>query len=251
MDGESDSDDEEKIGGMFNVVASKQADLHSDKENRNAVECCFFEEYGAETRDWSVEENKNLIKDCFVTGKWRESEDAQELLRLDDMSDNDSEIYGDFEDLETGEKHKGKETIAQDASSDDEKTDGGNDKTTADGADQSRKRKMTRVEESNLTKTELMAKKMKLKAQFDAAYDNKDEGRITGDHAYYEEIKAAADRQTELNKKEFENLTPPNIENSNLPLSSGLNVGSFLSQFTCRSRVRRSSILYEADRTLL
>lgn len=188
---------------MFNVVASKQADLHSDKENRNSVESCFFEEYGAENRDWGIDENKNLIKDCFVTGKWRESEDAQELLRLDEMSDDDSEVYGDFEDLETGEKHKGKQTVADD--DDDDKMGAENDKT-ADAGDQSRKRKMTRVEESNLTKTELMAKKMKLKAQFDAAYDNKDDGRIKGDHQYYEEIKSAADRQTELNKKEFENL---------------------------------------------
>lgn len=188
---------------MFNVIASKQADLHSDKENRNAFETSFFEEYGAETRDWGLDDNKDLIKNCFVTGKWRESEDAQELLRLDDLSDDDSEIYGDFEDLETGKKHKGKEAVTVEAS-DDEKSGDDNDKPAENEA--SRKRQMTRVEESNLTKTELMAKKMKLKAQFDAAYDNKDEGRITGDHQYYEEIKAAANRQTELNKKEFENL---------------------------------------------
>jgi ribosome biogenesis protein BMS1 len=44
-----------------------------------------------------------IIRDCFVTGKWKESEDAAELLRLDDESDG--ELFGDFEDLETGEKH--------------------------------------------------------------------------------------------------------------------------------------------------
>lgn len=188
---------------MFNVVASKQASLHSEKENRNAFESCFFEEYGADARDWSIEQNKSLIRDCFVTGKWRESEDAQELLRLDDLSDDDSEVYGDFEDLETGEKHKGKGKIGTEKE-DDVESDDGDNKTSEN--EQTRKRKMTRVEESNLTKTELMAKKMKLKAQFDSEYDNKDDGRITGDHQYYEEIKAAANRQTELNKKEFENL---------------------------------------------
>lgn len=200
----SDSDDEDKIGGMFNV-SSKQADLHSDKENRNSFESCFFEDYGAETRDWSIEDNKNLIKNCFVTGKWRESEDAKELLRLDDLSDDDSEIYGDFEDLETGEKHKGKKNVTAKPPSDDEQSNDEDDEKEPEN-EASRKRKMTRVEESNLTKTELMAKKMKLKAQFDSAYDNKDEGRIKGDHDYYEELKAAANRQTELNKKEFENL---------------------------------------------
>lgn len=45
----------------------------------------------------------DIIHDCFVTGKWKESEDAAELLRLDD--DSGEELFGDFEDLETGEKH--------------------------------------------------------------------------------------------------------------------------------------------------
>lgn len=46
-----------------------------------------------------------------MTGKWKSSEDADELLRLDDMSDaDDDDMFGDYEDLETGKKHiaKGK-----------------------------------------------------------------------------------------------------------------------------------------------
>lgn len=42
----------------------------------------------------------NSIKDCFVTGEWKESENAQTLLNMD----NDDDLYGDFEDLETGKK---------------------------------------------------------------------------------------------------------------------------------------------------
>lgn len=192
---------------MFKVT-TKQATLHSDKENRDAVESCFFEDYGVENRDWSLEETKSLIKDCFVTGKWRASQDAQELLRLDDLSDDDSEIFGDFEDLETGQKHKGKTNVRNegDSEKDDNEGDDKLDTNDVNAGDQSRKRKMTRVEESNLTKTELMAKKLKLKAQFDSEYDNIDEGRITGDHSYYEELKAATNRQSELNRTEFENL---------------------------------------------
>lgn len=184
---QNDDDDEDAIGGMFKVAANKQLDLHSDKENRDLNENCMFEEYGGETRDWSIDENKDLIKNCFVTGKWKASEDAEELLRLDDLSDNDEEVFGDFEDLETGQKHIGKKTIPMDESeAEDDEDDDGEDPQTNEA---SRKRKMTRVEESNLTKTELMAKKMKLKAQFDADYDNTDDnGRITGDHQYYEEL---------------------------------------------------------------
>lgn len=48
-----------------------------------------------------------MIRDCFVTGKWKQSEDAEELLRLDDASDGDDEMFGDFEDLETGQKFIG------------------------------------------------------------------------------------------------------------------------------------------------
>lgn len=51
-------------------------------------------------------EVRDTIRDCFVTGKWKESEDAAELLQLDD--DSGEELFGDFEDLETGEKHTDK-----------------------------------------------------------------------------------------------------------------------------------------------
>ena len=48
---------------------------------------------------------KKSIKDCFVTGTWRSSEDAESLLKLNDMDEN---LYGDYEDLETGQKFSGK-----------------------------------------------------------------------------------------------------------------------------------------------
>lgn len=163
------------------------------------VESCFFESYGAEQRDWLQEESKLLIKDCFVTGKWRASEDAEELLRLDDMSDADSEVYGDFEDMETGEKHKAGHIKGK--SNPEPEEEGVADKT-----EESKKRPFSRVEQTNLNRTELMAKKKKLKAQFDADYDNTDDGRIKGDHLYYEELKAEANKQAELNKTIFADL---------------------------------------------
>lgn len=213
---EGESDEEEEIGGLFKVAAKKQTQMQKDKDLRNKFETCFFEDnfgknfnntflvrYKIEvflflesTRNWLDESNKELIRNCFVTGKWKASEDAENLLKLDDMSDADSEVYGDFEDLETGEKQSGKPEESKPAGE--------------EGGD-SLKRKITRVEEKNLTKAEIMAKKLKLKAKFDAEYDNKDEskeddGRITGDHDYYESLKAEAQKQSQLNKNEFENL---------------------------------------------
>lgn len=40
-----------------------------------------------------------MVKDCFVTGDWKDR-DAQTLLKMDD----EGNLYGDFEDLETGAK---------------------------------------------------------------------------------------------------------------------------------------------------
>lgn len=197
---DGDESDSEIIGGLFKVSSKKQAELQKNKDIMDCEESCFFEGFTGKSRDWLDEENKGLIKNCFVTGKWKPSEDAEELLKLDDLSDAESELYGDFVDLETGEKHDSNKNIKQNS---DQLTDTTNDKEI------SRKRNMTRVEEENLTKTELMAKKMKLKAKFDAEYDNTggpDEGRITGDHQYYDSLKAEAQRQSDLNKSEFSHL---------------------------------------------
>ncbi|ALC44919.1 CG7728 [Drosophila busckii] len=199
---EQGGDSDEELGGLFRVASKQQTELQKDKDIRDKEERCGFEYQGDATRDWLSDENKLLIKNCFVTGKWKASEDAENLLKLDDMSDNDSEVYGDFEDLETGAQHSGKPKNDDDAEKE----------VAPESADASLgKRRMTRVEEENLTKTELMAKKMKLKAKFDAEYDNsgekgEEEGRITGDHGFYDDLKAEAQKQSELNKSEFAHL---------------------------------------------
>ncbi|SPP85211.1 ribosome biogenesis protein BMS1 homolog [Drosophila guanche] len=200
------NDSDEELGGLFRVAAKKQSEQLKDKDIRDKEERCFFEYQGGATRDWLSEENKPLIKNCFVTGKWKASEDAENLLKMDDMSDAESEVYGDFEDLETGEQHSGKPKPEKADDSDSEEA-------KPEEAAASGKRKMTRVEEENLTKADLMAKKLKLKAKFDAEYDNtgekggeEDTGRITGDHSFYEDLKAEAQKQSELNKTEFAHL---------------------------------------------
>lgn len=120
-------------------------------------------------------QNKILIQNCFVTGKWKDSEDADELLKLDDapdLSDAESEVFGDFEDLETGEKHEAP-----------------------------KKRKLDETEpDEAATKKQLAEKKRKLKEKFDADYDNDEKS------GYYEELKTSAEKQAQLNKSEFENM---------------------------------------------
>ncbi len=46
---------------------------------------------------------KDAEKKFYNVDYWSEKEDAEKLLALDD---EDDELYGDFEDLETGEKHE-------------------------------------------------------------------------------------------------------------------------------------------------
>lgn len=198
----NDDSEDEEIGGLFKSVAKQQSQLHKEKQQRDANECPFFENYGDGIRNWMSDDNKKLLTNRFVTGKWKASEDAEKLLELDDMSDGDSEVYGDFEDLETGQKFDGKEK--EEPEDDDE-----DEKPSVVEKEKSMKRKYDKVEESNMTRAELMAKKMKLKAKFDSEYDNpelKDTHRVDGDEAFYESLKAEAEKQAELNRKEFSEL---------------------------------------------
>lgn len=194
-----EEDDDEEIGGLFKSISKRQSELQKQKTIQDAEECSFFENFASGIRDWTENENKNSIRNCFVTGKWKAGEDASELLQLDDMSDADSEVYGDFEDLETGEKHLAdKNTVDQ------------KDDKAENEEENLKKRKISRVEERNMTRKELLAKKVKLKDKFNSEYDNPEgkPGRqwITGDNQFYENLKQAAQKQTEINKKEFAHL---------------------------------------------
>lgn len=194
---EDDTDDENEIGGLFKSISKQQSQIHQDKQQRDAEESPFFENHSGGIRNWT--ENKELIINRFITGKWKSTEDAEKLLELDDMSDSDSEIYGDFEDLETGKKYEGKASNTKDEL----------EKETNGNVVEGNSRKRDRVEESNMTRAELMAKKLKLKEKFDAEYDNpelKNTHRIDDDEAFYEKWKAEAEKQAEINRKEFAGL---------------------------------------------
>lgn len=167
MEEKEDKEDEkpgEDIGGIFRVVQEQQKQKIHERELQNQEETVFFSTESP--RNWLEDENKALLINHFVTGKWKESEDAEELLKLDD-----EELYGDFEDLETGEKYKAEDASPKELPADE-------------------------VEE----KKKLLEKKKKLKEQFDAEYDN------TEKNSYYDELKAEVERQAGINKSEFEGL---------------------------------------------
>uniref|UniRef100_A0A8D8PLR9 Ribosome biogenesis protein BMS1 homolog n=1 Tax=Cacopsylla melanoneura TaxID=428564 RepID=A0A8D8PLR9_9HEMI len=174
---EDNEEEDDELGGMFKVVNMKQRQQQKEKDIMNSEESSKFTTMIG-SRDWTAAELRESIKDCFVTGKWKASEDAGELLRLDDL-DEDEEVFGDFEDLETGEKHRG--------------GGGGGDEKSGGGGS---------GEEKPKTRAEMIEKKRKLKEQFDAEYDDKDGGGNT----YYDDLKTQATRQAELNRQQFHDM---------------------------------------------
>ncbi|KAJ8980502.1 hypothetical protein NQ317_005685 [Molorchus minor] len=177
------NDDTEEIGGLFKKVSINQQRKNVNKDSMNIFESSLMLPWNTPTKDWSEAENKDLIMNCFVTGKWKESEDAAELLKLDDaedLSDANSEAFGDFEDLETGEKHTAK---------------------TKSTELQGTKRKRSNSEKDELADKELLAeKKRSLKEKFDTEYDGNDKAN------YYDDLKMSAEKQAQLNKTVFENM---------------------------------------------
>uniref|UniRef100_A0A4W6FIE0 BMS1 ribosome biogenesis factor n=1 Tax=Lates calcarifer TaxID=8187 RepID=A0A4W6FIE0_LATCA len=163
-------EDKEELGGLFRVSRPQK----SKKFKANAVDCSRF--IPDTSHNWDLEEVMlNSIRDCFVTGKWEESQDAATLLK------EDEELYGDFEDLETGEVHKG-QTGEKDDDNDDE-------------AEES----LVKVDDEEVQKNKRLDKKRRLKERFDAEYDD-------GDATYFDDLKEEMQKQAELNRAEFEDV---------------------------------------------
>ncbi|CAF1093072.1 unnamed protein product [Rotaria sordida] len=165
---DSINENRDEVGGLFHVSREKKIHLNDQEDytlmNQN------------EKHNWNLDEICNLIRDCFVTGKWEKDKDAANLLAEDDAFDDDDndELFGDFEDLETGETNKEE-----------------NDQMDYDDN-----------EEDDSEKIKLENKKAKLKSIFDAEYDQSKDP----DSAYLDELKKEVEIQTKLNRSEFENM---------------------------------------------
>ncbi|KAL1497516.1 hypothetical protein ABEB36_008462 [Hypothenemus hampei] len=182
----SENENQTDIGGLFRKASKHQEKLKSDRDRQNLMESSLMFSWDTKTKDWTDKQNKPLIANCFVTGKWNESSDAAELLKLDDaenLSDIDSDMYGDFEDLETGVKHVSSENKKKVVS------------------ETGKKRKRENADKDEMADREALAeKKRKLKEKFDAEYDNTDK------NTYYEDLKSTAEKQAQINKTVFENM---------------------------------------------
>ncbi|XP_012941339.1 ribosome biogenesis protein BMS1 homolog isoform X2 [Aplysia californica] len=191
-----DEHTDEDIGGLFKVLKKKAAGIAEEKKAINKKDCSASGPTVESSLD--LEELGEEIQDAFVTGTWDASEDAKTRLEEDD------ELYGDFEDLETGEKYTADPALEMDEDENDsldqtnsnEGEENGEDGDTEPAEEESRpktKAEMTAHERR-------LAKKRKIKEVFDNEYDMK------GDNEFYESWRAETAEQATLNKSEFEEL---------------------------------------------
>ncbi|KAM3834706.1 ribosome biogenesis protein BMS1 homolog [Vipera latastei] len=167
---EDEGEREEELGGLFRVS-------RPDKESKRKIDALDCSKFPVETgQDWDLDEVMDSIRDCFVTGKWEADKDAEKLLK------EDEEIYGDFEDLETGTVYKGRSADEEHEAANEEGEDheGKNDKGAAEEEEQKNR----------------VAKKRKLKEMFDAEYD--------GNATYFDDLKEELQKQAQLNRLEFD-----------------------------------------------
>ncbi|XP_076448123.1 ribosome biogenesis protein BMS1 homolog isoform X3 [Babylonia areolata] len=172
-EGREEGEEEEDMGDLFRVLR-KEGESREEQYAADLTDCSRFPV--ATAHDWDLEEVRELIADCFVTGRWDKDEDCAARLEADD------ELYGDFEDLETGEKHT--------ADMDKNESDGEND-----GEKEEEKVEGDKLEE-----------KKKQKQEFDLAYDH-NKHRITDDDEFLQNWKRELEEQTKLNRAEFENMS--------------------------------------------
>uniref|UniRef100_A0A175YPE3 Bms1-type G domain-containing protein n=1 Tax=Daucus carota subsp. sativus TaxID=79200 RepID=A0A175YPE3_DAUCS len=105
-DVQGSSEDEESDEGEFfkpkgEGIKSVREDF--DGDNVNNDDCSKFLNH-ADVKNWIEEEKYESIRDRFVTGDW--SKAGRSGQDSDANSDEENTGMGDFEDLETGEKHE-------------------------------------------------------------------------------------------------------------------------------------------------
>ncbi|KAG1696682.1 Ribosome biogenesis protein bms1 [Nymphon striatum] len=184
---ESDDEETEEVGGLFKFSTANKS---KNRVESDGIDSTIFQV--DQLQDWTSSEVMDSIKDCFVSGKWEKSRDAQTLLKQDD------ELYGDFEDLENEEVHQAEEETEEQAEvSESEKEE---DEENEENDDEEKKN-AKKAKRDMTMQEKRMEKKRKLKEMFNAEYDDKD-----GDKSYFDDLKSELHQQAQLNKSEFENL---------------------------------------------
>ena len=186
------ADDKSKV----NVSGTNKENIFTDINCLDTAKQSAITDLAAEAVEkWRNEGSVEALRDRFVTGDW-EAGAARNAARPED--DGEDEVYGDFEDLETGQVFQGSDDLVTQAAA----------KALQD-----------------VQKEEIAAKKAAKKAAFDAAYDqggskavedsvassskakagDEDEDK---DDTYYDEIKREMAERAQRTKDAMDALDP-------------------------------------------
>eukprot|EP01134_Creolimax_fragrantissima_P000003 CFRG0003T1 len=204
-DGKEDSDTEVEESGLFKIKKTSQA--NSGINQFDATKHRLPDEY---RHDWHNPEIREMIRNRFVTGKWDNDEDAETRLAVDDKAqrrqdaidrgidfdDNGDELFGDFEDMETGEKHG---NVSEGDSAAEDANDSENEDVVLDDGSSVEKTSMVNELSKTAKQKRLEEIKKKKKEMFDKEYDT------TDNTAHFDDMKKALTEQSALNRSEFSN----------------------------------------------
>ncbi|KAG0006532.1 Glycoside hydrolase 2 (Mannanase, beta-galactosidase) [Modicella reniformis] len=161
--GEDDSDDD---GEDFLTLKKEDSDTTVAK----MIDSCKSTVEFTGLEEWDDLDLKESIRDRFVTG-------SLDVPGATPTADDEDEAFGDFEDLETGEKV---EASGKDGSSVGEKS------------------------YEDMSRNDIAAKKEQLKKKFEAEYGDEEEDKKD----FYDEIKGEMAMQQQINEAEFEDDDP-------------------------------------------
>ncbi|KAJ3042715.1 Glycoside hydrolase 2 (Mannanase, beta-galactosidase) [Rhizophlyctis rosea] len=167
---ESESEEDAEEGGLFTVKKRRVRKTRS----LALVDTCKVEVLTEDLQGWDDEDTLESLRYRFITAQPQAGAGGE---GNENGENGDEEVYGDFEDLETGEVVK------------------------ADGTEDE-----TKPAEADDEGTALAKKKEELKRKFDAEYDGSDEEDGKGN--LYETMKEDLARQAALNRAEFEDDDP-------------------------------------------
>ena len=155
--GASNEPGADEIAGLFKAKVPQADSRNARDVNQKSLDVIH---------DWENPDVIASLKGLMVTGKWAPEEDAQTLL------DADEELYGDFEDLETGQVFH--------------KSQSDSEEEVEEGEDGEK----------------MLEKKLRIKEAFDKEYDD----NAGNEKDYFTDLKESLSKQAELNRKEFEDI---------------------------------------------
>ncbi|KAF9114329.1 Glycoside hydrolase 2 (Mannanase, beta-galactosidase) [Mortierella sp. AM989] len=187
LKGDGDEEDSDEGFGTGPGTGADDSDEDGDfltlkKEDSDTVIAQLFDSCKTtleflNLEEWDDSEVKESIRDRFITG-------SLDITGAATNGGGEEEAFGDFEDLETGEKIEG--------DNEEEEEEEGSGRN---GGEKSYE---------DMSRDEIAAKKEQLKKKFEAEYGDEDEEKKD----FYEEIKGGMAKQQQINEAEFEDDDP-------------------------------------------